>query len=231
MKNYAFFFLFIGILLPWNYVAAQDCDIYKDFSEGTTTRMVHYDKKDKVTGYTITTVTEKKKLSNGVSMLFHQVYDDTEEYKFESDMRIECRGGEVIYSMENFIDPTTLSAYEGMEFEISADDLSIPSNAKPGDELNDGAVSITINTGSPVKVTVTSTISNRKVVSKESVETPAGKFDCLKISYDVLTQIAFVKMRSSTVEFYNEKSGVVKTESFNKKGKLTGYSLLEEIKK
>jgi len=229
MKKFAILLLVVGIMLPLSSISAQDCNIYKDFKEGSKTKMVHYDKKDKVTGYTETTVSEKKKISNGVSILLHQVYDDTEEYTFASDLRIECVNGVVSYNMENFIDATTMSAYEGMEFDVKADNLTIPSGAKPGDALNDGVVSVTIDTGSPIKVTVTATISNRQIVSKESVETPAGKFDCLKISYDVLTQIAFVKMRVSTVEYYDSSYGVVKTETYSKKGKLTDYSILEEI--
>jgi hypothetical protein len=38
-----------------------------------------------------------------------------------------------------------------------------------------------------------------------------------------------VKVRSSSAEYYDKKHGVIKTESFNKKGKSTGYSVIEEI--
>ncbi len=231
MKRFAILLFVVGIMLQWSSINAQDCDIFKDFKEGTKTKMVHYDKKDKMTGFTETTVTEKKKLSNGVSISFHQVYDDTEEYTFESGLRIECIDGEVRYDMEKFLDPTTMTAYEGMELDVTSDDLTIPSGSKPGDVLNDGVLKVVVNTGSPVKVTITATISNRQVVSKEKLETPAGKFDCLKISYDILTQVAFIKIKGSTVEYYDSNYGVVRTESYSKKGKLTGYSVLEEISK
>ncbi|MEX0987578.1 MAG: hypothetical protein WD052_08890 [Bacteroidales bacterium] len=207
----------------------QDCEIYKDYKEGTSTTMVHYDKKDKPTGNTVTTVKEKKNIVGGVSLLFHQQYSDYEEYSFESEFEIRCVNGDVIVDMGKFIDPATLAAYENMEIDIEADDLSIPRNASPGDELNNGTVTVTVNTGTPIKVTVQATLSNRRVDSREKIETPAGTFDCLKLSYDMLTKIGFLKIQSSASEYYNSEHGVIKSETFNKKGKLTGYSVVEEI--
>jgi hypothetical protein len=208
---------------------AQDCDIYQEFREGTTTKMVHYDQKDKITGITTTTIKEKNNLPNGVSVRVHQLFDDTEEYTFESEFTMECRDGVTTVDMEKFIDPNSLSAYENMEIEVEADNIPLPSNAKPGDALEGGLVTVRINTGTPVKVTMTVEITNRKVESREKVETPAGTFDCLKITYDMLSKIGFVKIQGSTAEYYNSKVGVVRSESFNKKGKLTGYTVLEEI--
>lgn len=208
---------------------AQDCEIYDGFKEGSKTKMVHYDKKDKVTGFTTTTIKEKKSLTNGVSVSVHQLFDDTEDYTFESEFTMECRDGVTYVDMEKFIDPNTLSAYQDMEIEVQADNITIPANAKPGDDLQGGSVTVTVDTGTPVRVTLTVDVTNRKVESKETIETPAGKFDCLKISYDMLSKIGFVKIQGSTVEYYNRKVGVVRSEAYNKKGKLSGYTVLEEI--
>lgn len=231
MKKLFSFLLIPAMLLSVSTVIAQDCEIYKDYKEGTSTKMVHYDKKDKVTGYTISTVKEKKEIPGGVSLLFHQAYDDTKEVIFETEFDVRCENGNVKVDMNKMLDPTTMTGYEDMELDVTADDLTIPSNASPGDKLDDGSVSVTVNTGSPVKVTITVTLSNRKVESREKVETPAGNFDCLKITYDMLTEVGFIKMRSSAAEYYSRNHGVVRSESFNKNGKLTGYSLVEEISK
>ncbi len=207
----------------------QDCEIYEDYKEGTSTKMAHYDKKDKLTGYTTMTVKERKEIPGGVSLTFVQEYDDTEEYTFENEFGIECVNGEVKMDMSKLIDPNTLSAYEDMEIDIVADDMSIPSGASPGEQLNDGNVTVTVDTGTPVKVSIKISMANRLVESKEKVTTPAGSFDCLKISYDMVTQIGFIKVKSATVEYYNKKHGVIRSESLDKKGKLTGYSVVEEI--
>lgn len=223
------FLLLPAMFLSTSTLTAQDCKIYHDYSEGTSVKMVHYDKKDKITGYTVSTVKEKKQIPGGVSLLFHQKYDNTEDYTFETEFDVRCENGNVLVDMEKMLDPTTMTAYEDMEFEVTADDLSIPKNAAPGDRLNDGSVTVAVNTGSPVNITIAVSLSGRKVESREKVETPAGTFDCLKITYDMLTQVGFLKIRSAAAEYYNREHGVVRSESFNKSGKLTGYSVIEEI--
>jgi len=231
MKKYLSVLVVSVLAFTFSSVYGQGCTIYSDYDEGTSTKMVHYDKKDKPTGFTVTTVEEKKSIPGGTSMLFHQKYDDNEEYTFETEFEVKCVDGDVKVDMSKMIDPTMMSAYEDMEIDVVADDMSIPKNASPGDELNDGSVTVTVDTGTPINVTVTVSLSNRKVESKETVVTPAGSFDCLKITYDILSQVGFMKVRSSAAEYYNKKHGVIKSESFNKRGKSTGYSVIEEINK
>ena len=229
MKKSLLLFIAAGFMVLANNLNAQECTIYEGYKEGSSTKMVHYDKKDKVTGTTITTVKERKDIEDGVSLTFNQAYDDGDEYEFESEFTVECQNGEVNVDMSKMLDPNTMTAYENMEFEIEADDLSIPPKARAGDKLDDGEITVTVITGTPVNVSITVGMSNRKVESEEKIETPAGKFDCLKIAYDLETKIGFLKVKSSTVEYYNKKHGVIKSESYNKRGKLTGYSIVEEI--
>jgi len=229
MKNYLSAFVVVVMVFSFAPASGQDCTIYSDYDEGTSTKMVHYDEKDKQTGFTVTTVKERKSIPGGTSLLFEQVYDNNDDYTFESEFEVQCVNGEVKVDMSKLVDPTMMTAYEDMEIDVVADDLSIPKNASPGDVLNDGAVIVTVDTGTPIKVSITVTLSNRKVESRETVVTPAGSFECLKITYDMLSQVGFVKVRSSSAEYYHKKHGVIKTESFNKRGKSTGYSVIEEI--
>ena len=229
MKKYLSVFVVSVMAFTFSPASGQDCTIYSDYEEGTSTKMVHYDKKDKSTGFTVTTVKEKKSIPGGTSLLFHQNYDNNEDYTFETEFEVKCVDGDVKVDMSKMIDPTMMSAYEDMEIDVVADDMSIPKNASPGDKLNDGSVTVTVDTGTPINVTVTVSLSNRKVASKETVDTPAGSFECLKITYDILSQVGFMKVRSSAAEYYNKKHGVIKSESFNKRGKSTGYSVIEEI--
>jgi hypothetical protein len=229
MKKFLFTWIVTLIMFTTTAVSGQDCEIYEDYKEGTSTKMAHYDKKDKLTGYTTMTVKERKEIPGGVSLVFLQEYDDTEEYTFENEFGIECVNGEVKMDMSKMIDPNTLSAYENMDIDIVTDEMAIPAGASPGDKLNDGNVKVTVDTGTPVKVSINISMTNRLVEGKEEVTTPAGTFDCLKISYELLTQIGFIKVKSAVVEYYNKKHGVIKSESLDKKGKLTGYSVVEEI--
>ena len=74
------------------------------------------------------------------------------------------------------------------------------------------------------------TIYNRKVEAEEEISTKAGTFKCFKISYDILTD-AMIDIKGSAIEWIAKDVGAVRTESYNKKGKLTGYSELVKLEK
>lgn len=55
-----------------------------------------------------------------------------------------------------------------------------------GQQLKDA--SFTMEMTGPLPVTISSNITNRKVEALEKVTTPAGTFDCVKVSYDLNCQ-------------------------------------------
>jgi hypothetical protein len=71
-------------------------------------------------------------------------------------------------------------------------------------------------------------ISNRKVDAMEEITTPAGKFNCAKISYDVETKMMML-IHMKGIQWISQKVGVVRSESYDQKGKLVGYSVLASI--
>jgi hypothetical protein len=78
-------------------------------------------------------------------------------------------------------------------------------------------------------------ITNRVVASQESVTTAAGTFNCYKITQDfkmeniVMGMTIPITMKS--IEYYAAGTGMVKSQSFDKNGKLAGYTLLTKITK
>ena len=80
-------------------------------------------------------------------------------------------------------------------------------------------------------VTMTIEIVNRVVESIEEVTTPAGTFECFKLNYDVKSKIGFIKQNYKNSVWYAKGIGAVKTETYDKKGKLDGTTLLTKFKK
>jgi len=79
-------------------------------------------------------------------------------------------------------------------------------------------------------MTMTINISNRKVEAVESLTTPAGTFECYKISYDVATKM-MVNVKSKGVEWYTAGIGMIKSETYSSDGKLLGSNILTSLKK
>ena len=102
--------------------------------------------------------------------------------------------------------------------DVKADDVYVeyPSSMKAGDALKDANFNIDMDQGG-LKQTLILNISNRKVEGKESVTTPAGTWDCFKISYKAKLTIKTagigIPMNIDGTEWYAPEFGIVKTES------------------
>ena len=70
-------------------------------------------------------------------------------------------------------------------------------------------------------------ITDRVVEGIESVSTPAGTFNCYKISYLTSSKVMMVNTSFKTVQFIAENMGAVKTETYKSNGSLMGYSILK----
>lgn len=83
-------------------------------------------------------------------------------------------------------------------------------------------------------MTMSMAMTNRKVDGQESITTPAGTFNAYKITSDVAfdNRAMGIPIRSTmkTVSYRtNDLLFDVKSETYNKNGKLMGYTLLSKI--
>lgn len=208
----------------------QNCADFIPQKEGTVLKLVSYDKKGKVTGSTEMSFKEKIVKDDWSEAVFMSTYSDKKgEEIFENEVKVECKKGVLYFSSSKFLDPATMSAYESMEVEVDAEHMDLPLDSKAGDELKDGKVTAIVRSNGLKVVTLSVDIFNRKVNALESMETPAGSFECIKSSYDMRTEMGFVKMNMSSVEWYSPEYGPVRSETYDKKGKLTGYTVLESV--
>lgn len=216
-----------GVTVP---AMAQECADLFPQAEGTVLKYVSYDRKDKVTGSSEMSLKEKRNTSNGVSVILASRYsDDKGEQIYTNEMTIECRDGILYMDAGKFLDPQAMSAYESMEVKVEADNLDLPLDAGAGTALEDGGVTAVVSSGGVKLITISVSLTDRKVEAREKVETPAGNLDCIKYTYSALSQIGFIKASVSGVEWYSPEYGTVRSESYNKNGKLTGYTVLESI--
>lgn len=230
MKNIAFILL-STLLIPLGAVFGQDCAFYYPKQEGATLEITNYNRKDKVTGRTIQKITNVQESGNSLKATVQmKSYDDKDELIFESEVDVMCKDNEFNLSMENFINGQQMTAFSEADITIDSDNLRYPANMKPGQELNDGVINISVNNAGMPMMNMTTTIDNRKVEGKEKITTPAGTFDCFKISYDITSKM-MVSVTMKAVEWISMEAGVVKSESYKSNGKLMGYSLLTNLEK
>jgi hypothetical protein len=135
---------------------------------------------------------------------------------------------------KNFIPAQTLEAYKNMEMTMEGVNLDYPDNLKAGQSLPDGKVKIKIKSSGMNMMDMEMNIINRKVEAIETLETPAGSFECAVISQESKMETSTMgipmKMNFKSKEWFSSKAGMVKSEDYSEKGKLKGYTLLTELK-
>lgn len=228
MKKYiisVFLLLFVFSILK-----AQDCSSYVVTQEGKTAEYVNKDKKGKVQSYHSQELLSQEEDDGIVRYEILQISKDDKKKELSRDtLSFECRNGTFYIDMSRYIDENQTEAYEESQISVDFEDIGYPANMKPGMQLDDGSVILTIDMGMAT-ITNETKIINRKVEARETVTTPAGTFDCLKISQDVENKIGFATIKIKTVNWISEGVGSVKSESYDKKDRLTGTTELVNFK-
>jgi hypothetical protein len=189
--------------------------------EGTKFQITNYDKKDKVSAVMDYVV---KEVSGNTATMFYEMHDDKGKMMTSSEYGVTCTDDGVTIDFSSMMSPEILGQYEDMEVEMSGTDLLYPNNLSVGQSLPDADVLMTVKMP-PINMKMNMNFYNRKVESNESVTTPAGTFDCYVITYDSEAKMGF-KMTNSNKLWLSEGFGMVKSETYNKKGALIGKSVL-----
>lgn len=227
------FYLFLILFFTYEILPAQECTIYIPNTIGTELHYEMTNHKGKVLGsYTQKLLSIKNKGGETIYSMLQTTMDANSKDKiFMSDtITFRCKGNEFYIDMEKYLNQKQMEAFQNMEVKVTTEDLIYPPNLKPGQTLKDGSITISIE-GGVMNMNMTTNIVNRKVEAHESIETPAGNFKCYKLSEDVLSKTGFVNVTLHNVMWLSKDIGTVRSESYNKKGKLTGITQLVKIVK
>ncbi len=208
----------------------NDCKPYVPTAKGATWEITNYTAKGKATGKIAYELINKVENGNDVTFKIKTVtYDKKGEEVYSNIFEAKCIDGKFDFDMAFKMDGGALEAYENMDVEVDASKFEIPDmNSTPGTTLDDGSLEIKIGSGGMSMFKMTILITDRKVEAKEDITTPAGTFNCIVLSQKVSTKM-MIRVQGASKEWYSENIGLVRSESYNKKGKLMGYSVLTKL--
>ncbi len=225
------FVLFIGFVLFLSVGYAQtNCEPYVPVDKGSVWEITNYSAKGKPTGRIVHELVNKVENANEITFTIKTItYDTKDEEIYTNTFDAKCSNGKFEFDMAVKMDGGALKAYENMEVTVDASKFEIPSfNSPSGSSLEDGSLMVKVGTGAIAMFKMTVLVTERIVEGKEELVTPAGSFKCIIISQKVSTKM-MIRVRGSSKEWYAENTGLVRSESYNKKGKLMGYSELTKI--
>jgi hypothetical protein len=215
MKKFSFFLL----LLAGSPGFAQQCGNYFFLQSNKTIEMSISNKKGKDVGklvYVISNVATKGSVTTGT--VNSEFIDKNGKSASKATNSIQCDNGSLMMDMKMFIPSAQMEQMGDVSGSGSASYLEYPSVLKEGDALKDASFSMDFKSTSGIGGHISMDMTNRKVQGKESVTTPAGTWDCYKITYHskMIFKIGIgIPMNADVTEWYAPGFGVVKTESSN----------------
>lgn len=209
---------------------AQECQLYYPAQENAQLGYNQYDKKGNLSGSSLQKITSLKTTpSSTEATISAESFDAKGKSLGTVELTARCESGVYYIDMKNYLGTQLSEDYKDMEMTVEGGNLEMPLSLSAGDVLKDGNLKISFASGGMTVLNMTVAITNRKVAAKESITTPAGTFECYKITYDIATKMMInVKMKGA--EWFAKNVGMVKSESYSTDGKLMGSSVLSVLK-
>lgn len=229
MKILKSFFVFLIAFVLTGALEAQYCNFFA-MSKGTVLGYQNMNRRGKVTSNSRTICYDVSTDSSGVITynLKTEISDSKGVQLSSREYNMECNEGKFSIDTDSYADPNAIEGFQELAIDVNNRDVAYPEKLSIGMDLPDAIITLKASAEGKTKKTYVIIISDRKVVSKESITVPVGIFDCYKITYDL-------EIKSSTsstfevIEYITRGVGKIKTETYNYRGKLTSSSILVEL--
>ena len=202
-------------------MAQNDCSTFFPFEEGALMEYASYDKKGRLES----TVSHKVAFVDDTdggglrARVETTIKDDEGDEQLTNDYEIFCSDNVISFDLISMMSPQMTQAFSNMDVTVSGDGLRLPADLEVGQELPEATTEIKAASGGMNLLTMTFNVTDRKVEAKETITTEAGTFDCFKIRYKMDSKMLITKT-FEVVEWFAKGQGMIRSETYNKKGKL-----------
>ncbi|MCX6273209.1 MAG: hypothetical protein NTU44_18725 [Bacteroidetes bacterium] len=218
--------LIVVIFLMISGIRAQDCAGYYPVKVGAQWVVTSYNEKNAVEGTSKMKLTAKTPTATGYDLnVAVQSLDNKGKNQMDNTLKFQCKNGIFYWDMNQFLqNAMPAKGMEGMTMKVTGTQLAFPAKLSVGQTLENAEMTVSMESGGMSMMSFTWKIFDRKVEATESVTTPAGTFECYRISYKMESNSG-MKMEMTGIDWIGKGVGVVKSQQFDK-GKMKGYSLL-----
>ena len=197
---------------------AQDCNGYYFLQNNKTIEMAILDKKGEQSAKQVYTVSNVDNAGTTTTAdLQSEMFNNKGKSMAKGKAKIKCDGGVMMVDMKMSI-PTQSGTQNAVESDVKTDNIYIeyPNNMNVGDNLKNATMHMDMDNNG-MKQSIDMEVFDRKVEAKEKITTPAGSWDCYKISFKskmkIKTMGINMPMNIEGVEYFAPGFGIVKTQS------------------
>lgn len=221
------FVLLISIFIYQNAINAQTCG-YLLLTNNAEVEMSMFDKKNEPSGKVVYKVLS----SNGKeAKVSSKVFSEKGKEVGGGEGTYKCDGNNFSFEMKAMLPGDQAKAMNMKDMEVKTNNATInyPSNMMVGTTLPDNEFTADTYSGTMKLMGMSFKVNNRKVEGKETITTPAGTFDCFKITSNQDIKAIF-NINMQMTEWFSPNVGVVKTEAY-RKGALVSSTLITKVSK
>lgn len=216
----------LTLLLLSERIFSQDCSNYYYFQDNKTVEMTISNNKGKESGKMIYRISDSKKSGGALSATVKTEFIDNKgKSGMQSTNKVQCVNGVMQMDMKFLIPAGQQQQTQAGTATATDVYLEYPATMNVGDQLKDGHLALDSESQGGVKSSVEIDITERKIIGKESVTTPAGTWECFKITSKnkITSRIAGIgiPIKMDVTEWFAPGFGIVKTESKGGKTEIT----------
>ncbi|GGF09861.1 TapB family protein [Hymenobacter cavernae] len=177
---------------------------------------------------------KKQTITTNTVLLKSGIYDKKQRLVHSQDLTFRCRQDTSFTDGLSEVNFDNLNRFRDRRLAYAPVPLAWPNQPTVGSELPGGGVTVDVSSSVVEIAKVFTKVQNRRVVSDLSpVVTPAGTFPCYKIESEremgTLARVDLIlRSTSKVVDYYSPNVGIVKTEIYDKKGKIEQTRVLAE---
>ena len=182
--------------------------------EGVKLTYADKDKKGKINSYTETTATKVTGDADNCTVTYSMMVMDNKKnpvLKQPMTQTFEVKNGTVTYDPKSLVG----QIMEGMQVTVTGTPFQLPSNVKVGDTFGD--YTITLNLAG---IKTNTEVTGVKAVAEETLDVNGTSIDCVVIENTTVSKVIGIKQTAIQKIWYGHGIGPVKTNMYNKKGKL-----------
>jgi hypothetical protein len=197
---------------------AQNCKNYLLLQNNKRVEMTVYNRKGKEDGKQVWLVSNVKNSGKTTTATLNTEFFDGKGRSInKSSSEVQCNGSALKMSMKLMLNEAQLKQMKNATVSVNGEYMDYPANIKEGDQLPDGSMNLDYTMEGGMKASMELSVTGRQVGSKEAVTSPAGHWECFKITSNqkIVSKVAGIgiPIKMDVTEWYAPGVGVIKTES------------------
>jgi hypothetical protein len=197
---------------------AQNCKNYLLLQNNKRVEMTVYNRKGKEDGKQVWQVSNVKNVGKTTTATLNtEFFSGKGKSINKSESQVQCNGGSLQMSMKLMMGEAQQKQMNNATVKAKGEFIDYPATIKEGDKLPDGNMQMDYTMEGGMAASIEIIITERIVGGKESITSPAGTWECFKITSNqkIISKIAGmgIPFKTDVTEWYAPGVGVIKTES------------------